>query len=229
MHYQRWLKNPDSVACVGIPRDPVRKRWECPTEKPCSRCREVKSVADFDKQSRLRDGQTAYQSWCKSCRNAINYERFWAKKGREERARHEEVPVLRAQGLKRCTICGVVKEEGQFYTGGTSTCKSCHYLKDLSKKYDISLVDARALLSSSDGRCESCGVEAQLCVDHDHATGAIRGLVCGPCNIMLGHAGDDPNRLLAGALYLERHASVPTPTVPMEIGTETESHAHPGS
>lgn len=40
------------------------------------------------------------------------------------------------------------------------------------------------------------------CVDHDHKTGLVRGVVCGSCNSGIGHLGDDANRVLKAALYL---------------------------
>jgi hypothetical protein len=50
------------------------------------------------------------------------------------------------------------------------------------------------------------GAYIRLAVDHDHATGAIRELLCSACNLMLGCAKDDPERLESGARYLRRHA-----------------------
>lgn len=46
----------------------------------------------------------------------------------------------------------------------------------------------------------------RLVVDHCHRTRRVRGLLCGRCNTMLGHARDSPEILRAGAAYLESAA-----------------------
>jgi hypothetical protein len=40
--------------------------------------------------------------------------------------------------------------------------------------------------------------------DHCHQTGRFRGWICRECNLMLGNARDNPQRLRDGAAYLER-------------------------
>lgn len=66
----------------------------------------------------------------------------------------------------------------------------------------------RAMFDAQQGRCAVCGVDAvQLQIDHCHATGQIRGLLCGGCNSGLGHLGDDPDVVLNAARYLLAHAA----------------------
>jgi hypothetical protein len=54
--------------------------------------------------------------------------------------------------------------------------------------------------------CKSPGYGQQgIVFDHDHATGTFRGWLCNSCNVILGHAQDNTERLLQLALYLEQH------------------------
>lgn len=44
-------------------------------------------------------------------------------------------------------------------------------------------------------------------VDHDHKTGAVRGLLCSDCNLLLGKARDDEKILLSAVRYLRESAT----------------------
>lgn len=76
----------------------------------------------------------------------------------------------------------------------------------LKRKYGISVEQYDALLAAQDGICALCECpprsDISLHVDHDHETGSKRGLLCFRCNNALGDLGDDPDRMVAAAVYL---------------------------
>lgn len=78
--------------------------------------------------------------------------------------------------------------------------------RHLVRKYGVTQVDYDTMFSAQQGRCAICQKEQpkSFDVDHDHRTGRVRGLLCTNCNLMIGHAGDDPARLHEAARYLER-------------------------
>lgn len=53
-------------------------------------------------------------------------------------------------------------------------------------------------------RCELCGEPCETVQDHDHATGEVRGYLCGVCNTGLGKLGDTRDKLLRAVEYLDR-------------------------
>lgn len=62
------------------------------------------------------------------------------------------------------------------------------------------------MLASQGGVCAICGgppTRPSFAIDHAHETGAVRGLLCDRCNVMLGMARDSVNVLAAGIAYLE--------------------------
>lgn len=80
---------------------------------------------------------------------------------------------------------------------------------NLRRNYGLTLREYRGMLVNQESRCAACLVEVEdwqrnLSVDHDHLTGQVRGLLCQPCNLALGHLKDDPERIFALADYLRR-------------------------
>lgn len=77
----------------------------------------------------------------------------------------------------------------------------------LRAKYGIDLPDYERMLVEQDGACATCRSipdGRDLCVDHDHTTGRVRGLLCDLCNRTLGQAGDNPVLLERMAAYLRQ-------------------------
>ncbi|WP_329046975.1 endonuclease VII domain-containing protein [Streptomyces sp. NBC_01422] len=83
------------------------------------------------------------------------------------------------------------------------------YARSIEALYGMTVEEYRSRLQEQDGRCAICGDVPEegkrLNIDHDHASGAVRELLCRWCNYALGNAKDDPARLRAMAAYLDRH------------------------
>lgn len=71
-------------------------------------------------------------------------------------------------------------------------------------RYRLTVDEAQALFERAAGKCEVCREDLgdDACVDHDHETGRVRGMLCRGCNLGLGWFRDDPRRLLAAVEYL---------------------------
>lgn len=78
--------------------------------------------------------------------------------------------------------------------------------RHIQNKYNLSAQEYFAMLLAQGGVCLICArapTHKPLCVDHDHATGNVRGLLCHKCNALLGHAGDNPSVLASAIEYLK--------------------------
>lgn len=64
-------------------------------------------------------------------------------------------------------------------------------------------------LKDTTKECVICGSEEKLVVDHDHATGKVRGMLCNHCNRGLGHFKDSPMLLEFAAQYLYASSDAP--------------------
>ena len=134
--------------------------------------------------------------------------------------------------MKTCPKCGETKSLDSFSKnksrrdGRDSWCRACKasgkkaaYKTDptgrrkshLKSRYKITPEGYEDLLCLSDSRCMICGLPAViqkertgrfLCVDHDHETGKVRGLLCDLCNKGLGAFRDDLTLLRKATNYL---------------------------
>jgi len=121
---------------------------------------------------------------------------------------------------KVCKKCGCCKPEREFKK--MAVCISCeNSTRNKSKKktqkniqrskettlksrYGISTFEYNEMLLQQEGRCKICGKTSDktLHIDHNHSTGKVRALLCNNCNILIGHAKEDPLILQQAMNYL---------------------------
>jgi hypothetical protein len=138
---------------------------------------------------------------------------------------------LRSGGTSRCWTCKTVDsgKKRRRFTDEEKWCPACRGWLPLDRfgvnlarpsgKADRCKVHARADWHASEynlspeqyasmrakqgGRCAICNSDFSLCVDHNHKTGFVRGLLCRRCNMMLGHLNDDVAALERAIQYLQ--------------------------
>ena len=73
----------------------------------------------------------------------------------------------------------------------------------LKNRYGITVAEYRQMQADQLYLCCICSREPNVWqVDHDHKTGAIRGLLCQPCNMALGLFQDSPEVLISAINHL---------------------------
>jgi hypothetical protein len=85
------------------------------------------------------------------------------------------------------------------------------------RKYLLECAEFDRLLARANGSCERCGAtrertpQRRLYIDHDHATGRTRGMLCPSCNSQMG-AIDNGRAVLdpASQAYLNLSAAPPS-------------------
>jgi hypothetical protein len=122
--------------------------------------------------------------------------------------------------MKTCSMCGYSKSLSEFNIdkehlhGRDRLCRPCRKIYLLLYRYGVNLTEKLELYYAQGGRCPGCdGVFEvnEMYLDHDHATGKPRGVLCHHCNTVLGFARDKITTLLALADYLEAPTWQPTP------------------
>ena len=163
--------------------------------KTCKICGETKPFDDFYKMVGMRDG---HRNECKACNL----------KAKAERHRKNPEPARqRARKWAQDNPDRVAARNQLYKADGRRRRNDRRY--HLKKTWGLTIEEYEAMLASQGGVCAICGrpprEDIALHVDHDHETGAIRGLTCFRCNNALGDLNDDPELLARAADYLHRH------------------------
>jgi hypothetical protein len=123
--------------------------------------------------------------------------------------RKEAAGLVLKTGKKKCFNCKVPKNTSEFSAYKKKLdklqayCKECAQKTQEKRKYNIDAENKADLLNKQNNRCAICNEETKLCVDHDHKTKKVRGLLCHNCNKGLGYFKDSIESLLAAIDYIK--------------------------
>lgn len=148
--------------------------------KKCVKCHEEKSIDDFNRATKSKDGRN-YS--CKSCSSA--YHKLPRNKERRNirNKEYSKSPERRAY----------LKDWHLKRSYGIS-------LKDFNQK----IIDQNGMC----GICNKSHIDCRegFDMDHDHVSGKIRDLLCPECNLGLGMFKDNVDILSSAMKYLIKHA-----------------------
>lgn len=194
------------------------------TEKPCSKCKVIKPLSEYYRNPKLSDGHWTACAVCvrarvRSTQRTSAQREKAIKRGREFRrsARGKEYTKQYA-AKNRERIRKNIREWSRKRFGYKPRSRMTPEQESLSRrnstlkrKYKITVDDYEQLLTKQRGLCAICGHPPPqdkgenckiLAVDHDHASGSIRGLLCHKCNVGMGMLNDDVVLLARAREYL---------------------------
>lgn len=129
--------------------------------------------------------------------------------------------------MKCCSMCERTLPLDAFFASNTASdklqtsCRSCQAVygakwraenkarlsaRTRAKKVGLTVEQFYALDLTSCDVCSAVLGPDKAHLDHDHATGKFRGVLCGGCNWALGNVRDSSSTLRALADYLEAHS-----------------------
>jgi len=95
----------------------------------------------------------------------------------------------------------------RYYEAHKSACNRASLDARFRRKFGLTIAERDALIQAQDGTCPLCGRVFtrfdRACVDHDHATGRMRGIICSSCNKALGLFKDSIPALTRAIAYLQ--------------------------
>lgn len=162
----------------------------------CAPCGIYKTLSEFPKNKHNKLG-IGYE--CLTCKRArsINY---------------RQRPEVRAQTLAYSRDPQVVAQRKikTKHWRASIEGKRAKFQWRLKEKYGIEIEDWAQLLNKQDCSCAICKAKffshcSEVTTDHCHQTGKVRGLLCSPCNLLLGFARDNSSILGSAMEYLDAH------------------------
>lgn len=146
------------------------------TSKVCTKCKVLMPLDKFATDLRLKYG---VKSTCKKC-NGLAATEYW-------RSHPERRATVKQQDYARNKHKRFARRRVRVAENPAQA--QLKNRKYHLKRYGLTQEDFTALLEAQDRCCAICEAsfsDKKVCVDHNHLTGAVRGLLCIACNFQLG-------------------------------------------
>ena len=154
--------------------------------KKCYKCKFEKEEKEFKSQYYKKQNKTYITNMCKKCANLCSRAYFKTEKGKS--AQKKNVKKWISKNREKWNKYQMVSKRKNFYK--------------------ISEIDYENLILKQNNLCAICGytqIEKNRffpCIDHDHSTGKVRGILCSACNKGLGYFKDNISYLENAIKYL---------------------------
>ena len=151
--------------------------------KSCNKCHVNKPLQDFYKHATCKDG---HLNICRQC------------------------TMTRTNAYRRANPQRNKKYHAEWRSKNPTRAKEINRNSRIRCTYGLTHLDYLTLLLKQNHGCAICGTakrgrHKRFHIDHCHATGKVRGLLCHHCNLMLGNAKDNIETLATAITYLSRH------------------------
>jgi hypothetical protein len=196
-----------------------------PSSWTCRDCLKSKPSSEFYSSDKYH---------CKACQSIKTKERVKRNKIRNQLVTQNPLPDIeqlkRCRICKEVQSIHTFRRDNTKKGGYQNLCRTCAYTEmqkyrytnpntkgtHIAHRYAITAKDYCAMFEAQNNVCAICGrpetsVDAKsgrtrkLAVDHDHATGKVRGLLCHGCNLALGLLDDDLDRIMNVFHYIQKH------------------------
>lgn len=190
--------------CIGCNKRKKLREFAGDKSRPdeheyyCKQCRREQQPAKHIKTLIHRG-----EKQCIGCRKVKKIGEFF--ENHQTRDKIDLYCIECRQTPKTKTETDTTREKSEFRISGRTARRIRSYYKINENEY-------RNLYEQQKGLCAICGRpelkrrNTMLCVDHDHTTGKVRGLLCGTCNSAIGYFEDNPDYLRSAISYLEQHS-----------------------
>jgi hypothetical protein len=166
--------------------------------KRCTKCNEDLPATEkfFNRKKSSKDG---LYCWCKKCKNKRQQE--WSIENRDEIREYKKEYYLKNRYKK-------LQYEKEYAKNKPHKCRE----RRVKSLYGIDGKGLQDLMNEQKGCCAICGeslvtpqTTRNYSVDHDHATGKVRGLLCGNCNAAVGLVNEDISICKSLIEYLRKY------------------------